>query len=170
MMPSRSRPASVLSHTAKNNRKSIKKSGSVSRVLYPAYKAGGDHLSRPTVAGRLCLATSDLPAGRAAVNRSYPGRVSGLLGLAGGGVYPAGAVTGAAVRSYRTISPLPVPMGTSAVYFLWHFPAGRPGWPLATTVPCPARTFLPRFCLRQKTRGRPPDPLFLIDIVLLTTT
>jgi hypothetical protein len=29
-----------------------------------------------------------------------------------------------------------------AVYFLWHFPAGRPGWPLATTVPCPARTFL----------------------------
>jgi hypothetical protein len=30
-----------------------------------------------------------------------------------------------------------------AVYFLWHFPAGCPGWPLATTVPCPARTFLP---------------------------
>ena len=28
------------------------------------------------------------------------------------------------------------------MYFLWHFPAGRPGWPLATTVPCPARTFL----------------------------
>jgi len=30
----------------------------------------------------------------------------------------------------------------SAVYFLWHFPAGHPGWLLATTVPCPARTFL----------------------------
>ncbi len=31
---------------------------------------------------------------------------------------------------------------SSAVYFLWHFPAGHPGWLLATTVPCPARTFL----------------------------
>src|SRR6267378_2424951 len=30
-----------------------------------------------------------------------------LLGLAPGGVYPATAVTGGAVRSYRTISPLP---------------------------------------------------------------
>jgi len=34
-------------------------------------------------------------------------RLTGLLGLAGGGVCPAGAVTDAAVRSYRTISPLP---------------------------------------------------------------
>ncbi len=38
---------------------------------------------------------------------------------------------------------------SSAVYFLWHFPAGRPGWLLATTVPCPARTFL------QPTSGGP---------------
>jgi len=30
-----------------------------------------------------------------------------MCGLAGGGVYPAGDVTIAAVRSYRTISPLP---------------------------------------------------------------
>ena len=29
-----------------------------------------------------------------------------------------------------------------AVYFLLHFPAGRPGLPLATTVPCGVRTFL----------------------------
>src|SRR6267154_5558139 len=37
-----------------------------------------------------------------------------LLGLAPGGVYPAAAVAGGAVRSYRTISPLPpaVPEGT----------------------------------------------------------
>lgn len=34
-----------------------------------------------------------------------------MLGLAGGGVYPAGDVAAAAVRSYRTISPLPVPRG-----------------------------------------------------------
>ncbi|SUS06708.1 conserved hypothetical protein [uncultured Defluviicoccus sp.] len=39
-----------------------------------------------------------------------PGRSSGLsslLGLAPGGVYRAVAVTGSAVRSYRTLSPLP---------------------------------------------------------------
>jgi len=44
--------------------------------------------------------------------RSGPGQ---LLGLAGGGVYPAGVVTDAAVRSYRTISPLPVPRGYGAI-------------------------------------------------------
>jgi len=31
----------------------------------------------------------------------------------------------------------------SAVYFLWHFPGHCCRWPLATTVPCPVRTFLP---------------------------
>ena len=33
-----------------------------------------------------------------------------MFGLAGGGVCPAGTVTDAAVRSYRTFSPLPVPL------------------------------------------------------------
>jgi len=40
--------------------------------------------------------------------------------------------------------------GPSAVWFLWHFPAGHPGWPLAITVPCPARTFLPAPILRYQ--------------------
>ena len=31
----------------------------------------------------------------------------------------------------------------SAVCFLWHYPSGRPGSVLPTTVPCPVRTFLP---------------------------
>lgn len=74
--------------------------------------------------------------------------VSGcLFGLAGGGVYPAGTVTRAAVRSYRAFSPLPATPGRDpvprAVCFLWHFPSARAGLPLATTVPCPVRTFLP---------------------------
>jgi len=86
-----------------------------------------------------------------------------LLGLAGGGVYPAGAVTGSAVRSYRTISPLPpAPTLTirahdglsapllneshinhcgpivkvsagSAVYFLWHFPWSTEGEPVVVS-------------------------------------
>jgi hypothetical protein len=53
---------------------------------------------------------------------------SPLFGLAPGGVCPAAAVTGSAVRSYRTVSPLPagiVPVARGrvlAVCFLWHFP------------------------------------------------
>jgi len=56
-----------------------------------------------------------------------PGPSNQLLGLAGGGVCPADDVTVAAVRSCRTISPLPVPgrFGPSAVYFLWHFPVPK---------------------------------------------
>jgi len=82
-----------------------------------------------------------------------------LLGLAGGGVFPAGDVAAAAVRSYRTISPLPEPReGPSAVCFLWHFPWDYSRWPLATTAPCPARTFLP--ASRKATQSdRPSRPL-----------
>ena len=32
--------------------------------------------------------------------------------------------------------------GPSAVCSLWHFPAGRPDWPLASTLPCGVPTFL----------------------------
>ena len=47
------------------------------------------------------------------------------------------------VRSYRTVSPLPVTAsGPSAVCFLWHFPASYLDWPLASTVFCGAPTFL----------------------------
>src|SRR3712207_642296 len=45
----------------------------------------------------------------------------------------------ALVVSYTTVSPLP-PEG--AVFSLWHFPAGHPGWALPTTLPCGVRTFL----------------------------
>ena len=55
-----------------------------------------------------------------------------LFGLAPGGVFPATTVTNRAVRSYRTISPLPAihfineqvknKRNKRAVYFLWHFP------------------------------------------------
>ena len=55
-----------------------------------------------------------------------------LFGLAPGGVYPALAVTSEAVRSYRTVSPLP--RRSAAVCFLWHYPWGRPRRPLAGTV------------------------------------
>jgi len=55
-------------------------------------------------------------------------------------------VTAAPVRSYRTVSPLPVRdsrvAAPSAVCSLLHFPAGFPGWALPTAVPCGVRTFL----------------------------
>ena len=59
-----------------------------------------------------------------------------LLGLAPGGVYRAAIVTDNAVRSYRTLSPLPIfaILLIWAVFFLWHFPWGYPRRLLTGTV------------------------------------
>jgi hypothetical protein len=68
---------------------------------------GGDgHSSGTLVTERLVRPT------RAATRRfarppGIPGGLPLLFGLAPGGVFPAAAVTGGAVRSYRTVSPLP---------------------------------------------------------------
>ena len=59
---------------------------------------------------------------------------SSLFGLAPGGVYLAINVTIDAVRSYRTLSPLPGRRSARAVCFLWHFPWGRPRRALPGTV------------------------------------
>src|SRR5699024_437361 len=63
----------------------------------------------------------------------------------------------ALVVSYTTVSPLPVPgsLPVRAVCFLLHFPAGRPGWLLATTLLCGARTFLSPAAFALLSRGRP---------------
>jgi len=47
-----------------------------------------------------------------------------LFGLAPGGVCPAAAVAGDAVRSCRTLSTLPA--RRQAESFLWHYPWSRP--------------------------------------------
>ncbi len=80
--------------------------------------------------------SSDLPGSFARAHSNAP-----LFGLAPGGVCPATRVATRAVRSYRTISPLP--RRTGAVYFLWHFPWARAPQALPGTLPCGARTFLP---------------------------
>ena len=69
------------------------------------------------------------------------------------------AVAGSAVRSYRTVSPLPA--RTQAVCFLWHCPWGRPRRPLAATADPGARTFLHRMLGPQSPllRQRPPGRL-----------
>src|SRR5215510_1561167 len=71
----------------------------VSRILFPSSgRATIIPLGRPLPAG-----SSDLP-GR--IGAGHP-LASPLFGLAPRGVYPAIPVTRDAVRSYRTISPLP---------------------------------------------------------------
>jgi hypothetical protein len=68
-----------------------------------------------------------------------------LFGLAPGGVCHATPVTRSPVRSYRTVSPLPVlPKEPSAVYSLLHFPSPCDARALPGTLPCGARTFLQR--------------------------
>ncbi len=57
-----------------------------------------------------------------------------LFGLAPGGVCRATAVAGGAVRSCRTLSPLPAFRGKPAVCSLLHFPWGRPRRALPGTV------------------------------------
>ena len=57
---------------------------------------------------------------------------------------------GTLVVSYTAVSPLPPCQRDGwashrlleAVYFLWHCPAGHPGWALPTTLLCGVRTFL----------------------------
>src|ERR1700742_1352996 len=93
-----------------------------------------------------------LPAG----SSNQPGVIARatrpLSGLASGGVCRAPSVTREAVRSYRTVSPLPT--SRWAVCFLWHCPASHLDWPLASTLPCEARTFLSRRHLRTVASGR----------------
>jgi len=71
-----------------------------------------DHSSRERVAPLL-----KQPTRATSRNQAH---VSPLFGLAPGGVYRAGPVAGAAVRSCRTVSTLPV--RRRAVSFLWHYP------------------------------------------------
>ncbi len=98
---------------------------------------------------------------------SWP-RLPSLFGLAPCGVYPATAITGCAVRSYRTFSPLPLRGAPLRGAALWMNPSdsstqwcptqwryilcgtGRPraltpaSRTLSGTLPCGVRTFLSR--------------------------
>ena len=97
------------------------------------------HLGRPLPAGSCGLPASsgEQPSNACAGHRLATATV---LGLAPGGVYRATPVTrgaGELLPHRFTLTGV-----TPAVCSLWHFPAGRPGLPLATTLPCGARTFL----------------------------
>jgi len=80
-----------------------------------------------------------------------------LFGLAPGGVCRAGPVTRTAVRSYRTLSPLPFfARGLRrAVCFLWHCPWGRPRRRLSGTVLPRSPDFPPCLPIRWQLAERP---------------
>ena len=107
---------------------------------------GGDHLSRTVVADGLQQPTRRHEAGR-------PACCSVLLRV---GFTEPTRSPAPLVSSYLTFSPLP-PRKVEVVCFLWHCPSGYPGWLLAITLPCGARTFLERF------RARPPGRQIRID-------
>ena len=110
----------------------------VSRVLSRPLWARDDHSSGTSVAGRLARPTRAAAAETRLAGAGPEGPVGRppLCGLAPGGVCHAAAVTGGAVRSYRTLSPLPPVLrrGAAAVCSLWHFPWGRPRRALPGTV------------------------------------
>jgi len=107
-------------------------------------------------------ASSNLPGSWPQARRPEGGtgspRTTPLFGLAPHGVFRASAVAAGAVRSYRTISPLPQSpsrrMIAEAVYFLLHFPSRRRASPLASMLPVGARTFLSG----QTPKGSPKRP------------
>ncbi len=120
--------------------------GSVSRG--PCGPRGGGHPSRTGVAAGLVRSTRGL--GRAALDRPRRATVRRLLlTLLQVGFTEPSESPRTLVVSYTTVSPLPDASRPPAVCFLWHCPAGHPGWALPTTLPCGARTFL---------GGAPEDP------------
>jgi len=83
---------------------------SVSRVLYlqELDSRGDGHSSGTPVTGRLVQPTRTAARKPACPLDRNPAGAPSLFGLAPGGVYPAASVTSRAVRSYRTLSPLPI--------------------------------------------------------------
>ena len=143
------------------------RSGSVSRVLYPL-GAGGDHLSGPAVAGRLSRVCGKRPTRRPHGSEEPlapgPGAACAdrLLGLAGGGVCRAGDVAAAAVRSYRTFSPLPVPRRAIGRVFSVALSRRLPSVAVSHHRALSCSDFPP--CLARSDAERPPDPLLELTI------
>jgi len=132
----------------------------VSRVLSPPLRAMDDHSSGTSVAGRLARPTRAAARKHA---RPVPPEKAGLpplRGLAPGGVCPARSVAGPAVRSYRTLSPLPAnALRRPAVCSLWHFPWGRPRRALPGTVFPWSPDFPPPKNSKEFPGGRPSGRL-----------
>ena len=131
--------------------------------LYAGFCPGHSHgRGRPSISAyRRRQALAAYPQARAGHPRT-PAQASPFgsspLGLAPGGVYLATPVTRDAggLLPHRFTLTAAAETAT-AVCFLWHCPAGHPGLPLTTTLPCGVRTFLGD--APEGTSTRPPDRL-----------
>src|SRR4029078_4517935 len=95
-------------------------------------------------------------------------RSAPLFGLAPQGVCRASSVAGRAVRSYRTVSPLPDPRRNPAVCSLLHCPSRRLASPLASLLPVGARTFLSAPARRPREATAWSSPAWLYCTALPT--
>ena len=115
-------------------------SGPISRILSPVARRRSFLSAR----GRPRAQAADPKA----VRRGEAGRAPSafLFGLAPHGVYRAPSVAVGAVRSYRTVSPLPSRSRRrgKAVCFLWHFPSRRRDRALPGMLPVRSSDFPPR--------------------------
>src|ERR1700754_3603338 len=109
-----------------------KRSRPVSRVLCVLRR--DSHSSRPGVTARLQQPTRE---------RRGPRHGSLIWSCSGWGLPCRATLAPHAVRSYRTLSPLPDPLaGPSAVCSLLHWPSAHAAQVLPGTLPYGARTFL----------------------------
>jgi len=107
---------------------------------------------------------SSMDAGCPAPLATYPGSQAGsprtipYLVLHRMGFTKLPRSPGELVRSYRTISPLPVFSNhrKQAVYFLLHFPSHHCDSALGSILPCGVRTFLRIFCPCKQQRQNNP--------------
>src|SRR5437660_6190666 len=131
----------------------------VSRILSAGLLRQDGHSSGPRIAARLKRPTRRFDAPSQHVLRRTRG--PSLFGLAPCGVCPARHITAAAVRSYRTFSPLPgtrSKAGFRRYVFCGTFrrvDLNPPSRTLSGTLLCGVRTFLPR---RWTQRERPSGP------------
>jgi len=144
----------ALQHSVKRCRDKLVRSRPISRVQSWTVI----HLGRASP-----RVSSDLPGSRAGRTLGVTSNAP-LFGLAPGGVYPATSVTGSAVRSYRTISPLPQSRGNRGGIFSVALSVGLrlPGvtWRLALWSP----DFpLPISMIRAATAWPTPKAIVLRD-------
>ncbi len=143
-------------------RQTARKPGSVPPTAWPPRVGMAIPLGRP-LPGASCDRPERRREGPPGIPGIAPRCLPLLLGLAPGGVCRAAAVAGGAVRPYRTVSPLPPVRyaGTGlAVYFLWHFPWGRPRRALPGTAP----PWSPDFPLPAARGERPSGRLATKDL------
>ena len=93
----------------------------------------------------LPVTSSNLPGSlcRADIIRAVTGPKNSLIWSCFEWGLPSQPVARLLVSSYLTVSPLPHRFPYEAFSSLLHFPSGCPAWPLASTLPCEVRTFLP---------------------------